>query len=192
MIASYIRGLTKCRRPAAMKPMPRRARDIRTEGTNAPRPFYFFSVMVSTLEPAPWRPESPAQRATNSAGPLMLNVAVKRPPLAPAVTTCSRHEVEPTLRAETTIGSPPCAPFSAPPTVIRLTFFVTFLVLVVSESVEAPPASPPLPVVKRLRNTSLPAAGVDVSAYARVADGLITPSVPGNWPLAIRCGRQCL
>ena len=68
---------------------------------------------------------------------------------------------------------------------------VSRLRLVVSVSVDAEPASPPVAVVNRLRKTPLPAAGVEVSAYERDADGLITPSVPGNSPLAIRCGRQC-
>ena len=33
---------------------------------------YLRTVTFSTVEPAPWRPESPAQRATNSAGPRTL------------------------------------------------------------------------------------------------------------------------
>jgi hypothetical protein len=40
----------------------------------------------------------------------------------------------------------------------------TFLVLVERLSVDPLPASPPLPVVNRLRTMSLPAAGVEVSA----------------------------
>src|SRR6478672_11728753 len=103
-----MRGRRKCSTPAATKVTPRavRARDIRSESTSVPRPAdepYLRTVTMNTDEPAPWRPESPAQRATNSVLPVALNVAVKRPPLAPAVTTCSFQDVDPTLRAETTI-----------------------------------------------------------------------------------------
>src|SRR5262249_12066484 len=112
---------------------------------------------------------SPAQRATNSAVPDTRNAAVKRPPFAPAVTTCSVQLLEPFERALTTIGSPPCAPFSAPFTVILFlaflkAFLVSFFLAVVRLSVDSEPVSPPVGVVKRLRQTPLPAAGVEVSA----------------------------
>src|SRR4051794_1910437 len=120
-------------------PSTARARGIALE--SRPRaPAAYFTVTLSTLEPAPWRPESPAQRATNCALPARGppprppdpppgrattrappeggGPGVAPPPWAPAVTTCSVQLAEPDGHEETTIASPPCAPLSAPLTVI--------------------------------------------------------------------------
>ena len=177
-------------------PRSRRARDIAYRGYERPAPAdedYLRSVTVQHT-----RAGALAARVAGPAGDELGGAGdVERRREAAAVGARGHDLLAPVGRADlaggdddrlAALGALERALDGDPPHVA----FLTFLVLVVSESVEALPASPPVPVVKRLRTTSLPAAGVEVSAYERVPDGLMTPSVPGKRPLAIRCGRQCL
>ena len=122
-------------------------------------------MTFSTVEPAPWRPESPAQRATNSALPETRKLAVKRPPFAPAVTTCSLQRVEPRgARGHddrlAALGAAQRA-VDRDPAVAAGTACAG---AAVSDSVEPSRRHRRWPVVNRLRNTPSPAAGVEVSA----------------------------
>src|SRR4051794_4693945 len=159
-------------------------------GRTRPRRTGYRTDTPSTRVPAPVRPLSPAHWARKYDGRAGGNGAGNEPPLAPAVTTWLVQRPPLASRRETTICSPPCAPASVPVTVIRLParrrpFVVKRRVLVVSDSRDTWPASPPVAVPNSWRCCG-PLA---VRAKAGLAPLATTPSAKVRPPES-RCGRH--